>query len=302
MEPTLTDDSGVIERIRTGLGDAVRRRITGEDRDERARQLFEATGPRWFDEDRPIRIVHGDAAMFIGGLAALMLQTVHPAAMAGVARHSDYRQDPWGRLQRTADFLAATTYGPAREAQRAVDVVASIHERVRGVTEDGISYSAGDPHLLRWVHVCEVWSFIAAHRRYGTTRLDAAGYDGYVEDMARIASALGVPAPPRSVQALEDQLRSFRRELRLTTDAREALRFLLLRPPLDPTARPVYGVLAASAVGVLPRWSRRMMHLWPAPMIERLAVQPAGVAVTRALAWAAPPPERRDAASATSAS
>lgn len=292
----------VIERLRSGLGEAVRRRITGDDRDERAHQLFEAPGPRWFGEDRPIRIVHGDAAMFVGGLAALLLQTLHPAAMAGVARHSDYRHDPWGRLQRTADFLAATTYGPRAEAERAVATVRAIHERVRGTTEEGLAYSATDPHLLRWVHVGEVHSFLTAHRRYGTTRLDAAGYDGYVEDLAQIASALGVPAPPRSVRALEDQLRGFRRELRLTPEAREAVRFLLVQPPLDAAARPVYGVLAAAAVGILPSWARRMLHLWPVPGLDRLAIQPAGLAVTRLLAWAAPPPERRAAASATRAS
>ncbi|MFM8777067.1 MAG: oxygenase MpaB family protein, partial [Actinomycetota bacterium] len=88
---------------------------------------MDAPGERWFAEDRPIRLVHGDASMFIGGLRALLLQSLHPLAMAGVANYSDYRKDPWGRLQRTADFLAATSFGPADEAQKIVDRVKAVH-------------------------------------------------------------------------------------------------------------------------------------------------------------------------------
>ena len=105
--------------------------------------------------------------MFVGGMRALLLQSLHPLAMAGVAEHSDYRHDPWGRLQRTADFLAATTFGPESEAERAVARVRAVHEHVQGVAADGRPYRANDPHLLRWVHLAELESFLVAYRRYG---------------------------------------------------------------------------------------------------------------------------------------
>jgi uncharacterized protein (DUF2236 family) len=294
-----------LERVRAALGEAVRSRITGPDREQRAHELFDQTGPRWFDDDRPVRIVHSDASMFIGGLSALLLQTLHPLAMAGVAQHSDYRHDPWGRLQRTADFLAATTFGPATEAQRAIDRVLAVHQRVTGVADDGRPYAANDPHLLRWVHVAEVRSFLTAHIRFGGTRLTAEQRDGYVADMARIASALGVPAPPRSARGLADQLRAFRPELRATAEAHQAVKFLLWDPPLEAVARPFYGVLVAAAVSLLPTWARRQLRIVGPPVVERLTIQPAGLALTRLLAWAAPPPNRDDAldpARSTSAS
>ena len=148
-----------------------------------------APGDRWFADDRPIRRVHADASMFVGGLRALLLQSLHPLAMAGVAQHSDYRTDPWGRLQRTADYLAVTTFGPAVDAELVVARVRAVHERVKGTARDGRSYSAGDPHLLRWVHICEVDSFLAAHRVYGAEPLTRAEADAYVADMAIVGWA-----------------------------------------------------------------------------------------------------------------
>ena len=159
-------------------------------------------GPRWFADDRPIRRVHADASMFVGGLRALLLQSLHPLAMAGVAEHSNYRDDPWGRLQRTSTFLAETTFGSAIDAQRAVDRVRGIHRRVHGIAADGRSYTATDPHLLEWVHVAEADSFLRAYQLYGAAPLDQAGRDAYVADMAEIASRLGVPDPPRTERQL----------------------------------------------------------------------------------------------------
>ena len=231
--------------------------------------------------------------MFVGGLRALLLQSLHPLAMAGVADHSDYRADPWGRLQRTADFLAATTYGPAAEAERAVATVRAVHARVTGVAPDGRPYSANDPHLLRWVHLAETDSFLAAYVRYGARKLTAAERDAYVRDTAVVARALGVPAPPESVRALRDQLRMFRPELVGTPAAREAARYLLVQPPMPLAARPLYTVIAAAAVALLPRWARGPLRLPYLPLTEAIAVRPAGDALTRTLRWAL----RRDAAS-----
>ena len=104
--------------------------------------------------------------------------------MAGVAGHSGYRGDPWGRLQRTSYFLAVTTFGTAEDAEEAIKRVQSVHERVRGTAPDGRPYAASDPRLLKWVHVAEVDSFLAAYQRYGRARLDQADRDGYVADAA----------------------------------------------------------------------------------------------------------------------
>jgi uncharacterized protein (DUF2236 family) len=247
-------------------------------------------GPRWFTDDRPIRRVHGDASMFVGGLRALLLQSLHPLAMAGVAQHSNYRDDPWGRLQRTSTFLAETTFGSAADAQRAVDRVRGIHRRVHGTAADGRSYTATDPHLLEWVHVAEADSFLRAHQRYGAAPLDQAGRDGYVADMAEIAARLGVLDPPRTEDELAQRLKAFRPELHSTPAAREAARFLLLTPPLPLAARAPYGALTATAVAMLPLWARIPLLLPYFPPVELTVVRSVGRVLVGGLRWALPAP------------
>jgi len=274
--------------LRESLSKALRDRVAGPNGEQRMMQLMEPTAPRWFAEDRPIRRVHGDAAMFIGGLRALLVQSLHPLAMAGVAQHSDYRSDPWGRLQRTADFLAATTFGPASEAERTIDIVNRVHERVHGVASDGRAYSARDPHLLRWVHIVEIDSFLTAHQRFGEFPLDSDGCDGYVQDTAVIARKLGVPAPPESLRSLRDQLSSYRGEIKGTKESRDAMRYLLFEPPLPPVARAAYSLLVAATLSTLPRWSRPHLGLPYLPITERVALTPLGDTITRVVRWAMP--------------
>ena len=149
-----------LDPARAWLATQIRSRVVGDHPEQKAAALMSGDGPRWFADDRPIRIVHSDAAMFVGGLRALLLQSLHPLAMAGVAEHSDFRADPWGRLQRTAEFLAATTFGTSETAERAIATVRRVHAHVHGTTADGRTYSANDPHLLRWVHLAEVDSFL----------------------------------------------------------------------------------------------------------------------------------------------
>lgn len=281
--------SSLAEPVRRLVAEAVRGRVVGGNADQRSAELFTAEGERWFADDAPIRAVHADACMFIGGLRALLLQSLHPLAMAGVAQHSDYRADPWGRLQRTADFLAATTYGPATEAERAIEVVRRVHTRVVGTAADGRPYSANDPHLLEWVHLAEVDSFLAAHRRYGEHPLTAKQADAYVRDMAVIAGSLGVVDPPTTVAQVAMRLRDYRPELRSTPEAREAARYLLVSAPLPLVARPAYGVLGAAAVSLLPLWARVPLRLPWFPVSERALVRPAGEVLTRTLRWALAP-------------
>ena len=274
-----------MDQIRQAIAQAVRGRVVGPGGAERARELFATEGPRWFVPGSPIFRVHSDVSMFVGGLRALLLQSLHPLAMAGVAQHSDYKADPWGRLQRTADFLAATTFGTEDQASAACARVRAVHQRVRGVASDGRPYTANDPHLLRWVHVTEVESFLLAHDRYGERRLGPRQRDRYVADMARVASELGVPDPPRDVASLTRTIGSFRTELAGTAEAREAARFLLA-PPLPPAAVGPYALLSAAAIGLLPRWARRPLELPWLPVTETIAVRPAGRTLVRGLRWA----------------
>lgn len=279
-----------MEVVREAVGAAVRSAVVGANADRRHAELIDSTGERWFPTGSPIHIVHADSSMFVGGLRALLFQSLHPLAMAGVASHSDYRADPWGRLQRTADFLAATTFGPAVESERAVARVHAVHRRVKGVASDGRPYSANDPHLLAWVHLAEIDSFITAHARYGATPLDAAGYDRYVAQTARVAGALGVTSPPVNQSELAAQLQQFRPELRGTTEARQAAQYLLIRPPMPLAVRPFYGALAAAAISMMPAWTRWQLRLPWLPVTEAVVARPLGEAMTRAIRWALRPP------------
>jgi uncharacterized protein (DUF2236 family) len=276
-----------VDLVRGRIGAAIIELVAGP-RDPARRRVVRAPAPgeRWFAEDRPIRLVHGDSSMFIGGIRALLLQSLHPLAMAAMAEHSDYRGDPWGRLQRTSHFVGVTTFGSERAAREAIARVRAVHERVTGTAPDGRPYAASDPHLLTWVHLAEVDSFLAAHGQFGSSRLDRAGRDGYVADMARIGAEIGVPDPPFTQAELADRIRAYLPELAATRQSREAARFLLLQPPLPALARPAYGVLAAAAVSLLPGWARGLLRLPRLPVTETLVVRPAGQAMVQAIRWA----------------
>jgi uncharacterized protein (DUF2236 family) len=278
--------TSALHDVRRTLGDALFARVAGPEGARRRERVHATEGPRWFPEGSPIRQVHGDASMFVGGIRALLMQSLHPLAMAGVMDHSGFEGDPWGRLQRTSYFLAITTFGTAEDAERMVAAIRTVHERVVGTAPDGRPYAASDPHLLRWVHVAEVDSFLGAHQRYGAHPLDAGGRDTYVAQAARVAEALGVLDPPRTEAELRAQLEGYRPELQGTPAARRTARFLLLNPPLPVLARAPYGGLAASAVAMMPLWARRKLRLPYLPLTERVLVQTTGTALTRTIRWA----------------
>jgi uncharacterized protein (DUF2236 family) len=278
--------AGPLDPLRDGLARMIMTKVAGPDPRAERNRVHNTPGPRWFDADRPIRRVHGDASMFAGGLRALLLQSLHPLAMAAVSAHSGYRGDPWGRLRRTSYFLAITTYGAVPDAEEAIARVKGVHERVRGTSPDGVKYRASDPHLLKWVHVAEVDSFLAAHQMYGVQPLNAAEQDLYVEDAALVARKLGVIDPPTTVAELRQLLDEYRPELRGTTEARQAARFMLIHPPVPWAARPAYGVLTAAAVGLLPWWTRWPLRLPYLPLAEATVVRAAGDGLTRTIRWA----------------
>lgn len=275
-----------IESVRLAIAGALRDRVIGDNADDKRDAIMNAPGPRWFSQTSSLHTVHSDSSMLIGGMRALLFQSLHPLAMAGVAQHSDYRANPWNRLQRTADFVATTSFAPAEVAQLAVDRVVNVHKRVVGTASDDRPYSASDPHLLRWVHLGEVDSFMRAHQAYGATPLNGSGYDEYVADMAVIARKLGIPAPPTSVQGLHDQIAQFRYELRSTTESRDAAKYLLITPPLDIVSRIPYSLIAAAAIAILPAWARADLRVPYLPLTEKLIVKPMGQLLSSALRWA----------------
>ena len=292
------DTPPFLEPLRVELGGAVRRLLTGSSRVP-DHALHAGVDDGWFGPDSVAWRVHADIAMLVGGLRALIVQTMHPLAMAGVADHSDYRHDPWGRLHRTAEFLAATTYGDSVTAQAAVDRVAAVHRHVRGVAPDGRPYSAEDPALVAYVHATEVDSFLRAVLRYGRARVDDAAADRYVAEMAQIGERLGGRSMPRSRADLRAYFSSVRPELRATSQARDAVRFLLA-PPVPPLGRPAYAVLAAAAVGLLPRYVRRSLWLPSPALVQRTAVQPAAAVILGGMSWLLDSPARRAGSAGTS--
>lgn len=275
--------------VRGKLGEALFLRVAGPDGPKHRDRIHYRSGPRWFEAGSPITRVHGDASMFIGGIRALLLQTLHPAAMRAVSEHSGFRGDMWGRLHRTSTFLAVTTFGTAEDAERAVSAVRRIHERVTGTMPDGTPYAASDPHLLTWVHVAEIDSFLRAHSVYGANPLNQAERDEYVAQTAEVARRLGVVDPPTTEAELAATLASYRPELRGTPEAREAVSYLLFRPPLPLVARAPYGVIVAAGIGLMPAWTRLPLRLPWLPVSERTVVRALGGLATGAIRWALTP-------------
>ena len=249
-----------------------------------APSVDDGAGPGLFGPDSVTWRVHADPSMALAGLRALLLQAVHPLAMAGVAQHSDFRSDPWGRLFRTADYVAVTTFGTTREAQRAAARVRGIHRRLSGIEpESGAPYRVDDPELLLWVHCCETESFVSTAVRCGL-RLSRAERDRYHAEQVTSAELVGIrpAAAPASVAAMAAYFERMRPQLRATAEARRAARFVLWPPmptavALGTPARPAWVALAAAAAALLPRWARRLYALPGLPTTD-LAATAAGLA------------------------
>lgn len=283
-----------VSDLRELLAEAIFTRVAGPDGPRHRERIHFRDGPRWFEPGSPITRVHADAAMFVGGLRAVMLQTLHPVAMRAISEHSGYRGDVWGRLHRTSTFLAVTTFGVADDAQQAVDAVKRIHTRVTGTTDDGTAYAASDPHLLGWVHAAEADSFLRAHQVYGRQPLDQAERDTYVAQLAEVGTRLGVLDPPHTEAELAEVLAAYRPELRGTPEARDAVRYVLLRPPLPLAARAPYAALAAAAVGLMPAWTRLPLRVPWLPVSERTVVRALGGLATGTIRWALQPSRNQE--------
>lgn len=212
--------------------------------------------------------VHADPVMGLAGLRALFLQALHPLAMAGVAQHSDFRTDPWGRLFRTAEFVGVSSFGTVEEAERAAARVRGIHRKLSGIEpESGTAYRVDDPELLRWVHCCEVDSFLSTYRRCGGSLTDADA-DRYLTEQLQTARLVGLPAAgvPTSLAQMSSYFEQMQPQLRASTEANRAARFVLV-PPMPrlvaaaTPARPAWVGVAGLGFALLPRWARKMYRL-----------------------------------------
>jgi uncharacterized protein (DUF2236 family) len=226
--------------------------------------------------------VNGDiVTMMIGGVSGLLLQMLHPAVLAGVWDHSDFRADMHGRLRRTAKFIAVTTYDHASAGRAAIERVRSIHDRLGGVLPDGTVYRVSDPALLAWVHVTEVTSFLDAWVRYGDPAMSGADQDAYIAEMARIGLALGADPVPYDRAGAQALIQSMRPALKADARTKEVAA-LVMGQKIDGLAETAASkIIMRAGADLLPDWARQMHGL---PAASPLVVAGAH-AMARTLSW-----------------
>jgi len=223
--------------------------------------------------------VNREGVLLVGGGAALILQVAHPLVAAGVAEHSNYREDPWGRLYRTLDLTAKVVFGEMRTAEEAARRIRAAHERVQGVTAEnggrylkGTPYQANDPELLMWVHATLVRTALDVYQRC-VGPLTIADQRVYYDEQKALAEMFGVPR-----ERMPDTFAAFNRYLDDTLESDRiavtaALRDVVdatLRPRLPLIARPLVDTLSLATVGLLPERLREELGLPWSPTRERL--------------------------------
>lgn len=242
----------------------------------RADALFAADSVAWR--------VNGDiVTMMIGGVSGLLLQMLHPAVLAGVWDHSDFRSDMHGRLRRTAKFIAVTTYDHAAHGIAAIDRVRGIHDRIGGVLPDGTPYRVSDPALLAWVHVTEAISFLNAWIRYAEPDMPLADQDRYFAEMAVVAERLGAEPVPRDRAAAEALILSMRPALRADARTREVAQLVLNQSVGAALTDAASAVIMQAGVDLLPDWARSLHGLKTPPVP---VVRGGARVLARALGWA----------------
>ncbi len=230
--------------------------------------------------------VHGDVtSMMVGGVTALLLQMLHPAVLAGVWDHSNFRTDMIGRLRRTARFIALTSYSGRDDALAVIARVREVHDHVRGTLPDGTPYTANDPALLAWVHVSEAVSFLDAWIRYAEPAMPTRDQDRYFAEMAMLGEMLGAAPVPRSRAEAMALIADFRPALSVTDRTREVARLVLDQKPRSAASAPVQAMTFQAAVDLLPAWARAM-HGLHGPVLTRPLVRAGTYGVAKTLRWA----------------
>lgn len=227
--------------------------------------------PGLYGPDSVIWRVHGDfSSMLCGGISALLMQMLHPLALAGVWDHSTFRSDMMGRLRRTSQFIAVTTFGNTVDARTLIERVKRIHLQVTGVDAQGVEYAASDPRLLTWVHVAETSRFLASHVRYKNPQLSLAEQDRYYAEAAVVAEALGAEQVPKSVEDVEAYLLAMQPQLRCDERTREVLSILMNAPAPSWQARPAMKAMLMAGIELLPEWAQQQFGFRFSPLRRRL--------------------------------
>ncbi|MCF6691232.1 oxygenase MpaB family protein [Raoultella terrigena] len=232
--------------------------------------------PGLFGPRSAIWSVHGDfTSMLCGGISALLLQMLHPLALAGVWDHSNFREDIFGRLRRTSQFISATTFGTTDDAERLIAKIRGIHLRVSGRDRDGTPYAASDPALLTWVHVAECSSFMASHLRYRRTVVSEARQAQYFAEAGEIARRLGARDIPLTPRQVAEYLQDMRPRLRCDERTQEVAQVLFATRLPGRLSQPVGQLMMRAGVDLLPPWAQEMLSLRMNPLqrqATRLAV------------------------------
>lgn len=208
-------------------------------------------------------IAHADMATLVGGIRALLMQALHPGSLTGVREHSRYKADPLGRLSGTIRWLTVTTFASTASVGTEAGRVNRMHGHVKGEYKNSagktVSYSATDPHLLRWVHIAFMESFLRCHQAYSTVPLPG-GADAYIRLWSKSVIPLGLTEVPMSEADLLEDLERYRPELAVTEETREVIRWIQY-PPLPVTSLPAYRFLFKAALASLPRDYQTMLGL-----------------------------------------
>mgnify|MGYP000750602998 FL=1 len=217
--------------------------------------------------------VHADfISMMIGGISSLILQALHPQALAGVWDHSSFREDLKGRLGRTAFFIAATTYGPTDMADNIIQKVNQIHTKITGLDEFGKPYSATDPHLLAWVHLTETYSFMQAFEDYRKEKLSLQNKDQYFVEMKSLGERMGAHNLPSTFAKTDSAIKSYIPELHFGERAKSILD-LLENFPSKLAAKPFIKLITRAGYLNLPDWVYPVINRPTPTLLERLAVK-----------------------------
>ena len=242
--------------------------------------------PGLFGPDSMVWQVHAHfIPMLVGGLSSLLLQALHPLALAGVWDHSSFRQDLKARLGRTAFYIASTSYGGRDMAMQSIERVRNIHLKVTGSLPDGTVYRADDPTLLKWVHLGEVLSFLGGYQQFGHSPLLLQQEDQYINEMALLGELLGAEGLPHSVTEANWMLQSYRSALVFNERTRAVVE-LIEHFPCRPVDRPILRLVIAAAFHLLPDWALRLLNKPPASAGEKAFVRYALKLLAHPIDWA----------------
>ena len=214
-------------------------------------------------------IVHKDfISMMIGGISSLILQSLHPRAMAGIWDHSSFRTDINGRLARTAEFIARTTYGPLEMADKTIEKIKKIHEVVKGNDQFGNSYYANDPYLLNWVHMTESICFLNANQLFTDNKFNFNQKNQYYSEMSLIAKKFGINEPVETENDINKQIDKYQKDL-IFTDRSQVVMELIMNFPCHFTIKPIYKAFSQAAIINLPDWAFTFLPIKKPPFIKR---------------------------------